>query len=54
MKGNGTLCQKLYTDWGKNIDTVSSAISLPYIMVARVSTGKMKPWVVMLLLKTIV
>ena len=21
MKGNGTLCQKLYTDWGKNIDT---------------------------------
>ncbi len=32
----------------------SSAISLPYIMVARVSTGKMKPWVVMLLLKTIV
>ena len=21
MKGNGTLCQKLYTDCGKNIDT---------------------------------
>lgn len=21
MKGNGESCQKLYTDWGKNIDT---------------------------------
>ena len=30
MKGNGTLCQKLYTDWGKNIDNGNVVYIEPY------------------------
>lgn len=35
MKGNGTLCQKLYTDWGKNIDTDNVLIEYPRPLLKR-------------------